>query len=212
MSEPSNLPLFLASVVSLSLSGVMMPGPVTAVTIANGAQHKGAGALIAVGHGLVEIPLIVLIYFGFAHLLELTGVKIGVGLAGGLVLVWMALQVFRIQAISFDAKQQWPGRGAIGAGLVTTATNPYFFVWWATIGAALLADARDFGNTGVVAMGATHWLCDLGWLFLISWVVFKSKHLWTPRVQRWIFGLCALILAGFGAWFVFSGVELAVRG
>ena len=210
MSEPSNLPLFLASVVSLSLSGVMMPGPVTAVTIANGAQHKGAGALVAVGHGLVEIPLMVLIYFGFAHLLELTGVKIGVGLAGGLVLVWMAFQVFRIQAISFDAKQQWLGRGAIGAGLVTTATNPYFFVWWATIGAALLADARDFGNTGIVAMGATHWLCDLGWLFLISWVVFKSKHLWTPSVQRWIFGLCALLLGGFGAWFIFNGVDLAV--
>ena len=211
MSEPSNLPLFLASVVSLSLSGVMMPGPVTAVTIANGAQHKGAGALVAVGHGLVEIPLMVLIYFGFAHLLELTGVKIGVGLAGGLVLIWMALQVFRIQAISFDAKQQRPGRGPIGAGLVTTATNPYFFVWWATIGAALLADARDFGNTGILAMGATHWLCDLGWLFLISWVVFKSKHLWTPSVQRWIFGLCALLLGGFGAWFIFSGVDLAVR-
>jgi len=210
VSEPSNLPLFLASVVSLSLSGVMMPGPVTAVTIANGAQHKGAGALVAVGHGLVEIPLMVLIYFGFAHLLELTGVKIGVGLAGGLVLVWMAFQVFRIQAISFDAKQQWLGRGAIGAGLVTTATNPYFFVWWATIGAALLADARDFGNTGIVAMGATHWLCDLGWLFLISWVVFKSKHLWTPSVQRWIFGLCALLLGGFGAWFIFNGVDLAV--
>jgi threonine/homoserine/homoserine lactone efflux protein len=106
VNEPSNMPLFLASVVSMSLSGVMMPGPVTAVTIANGAKHKSAGALIAVGHGLVEIPLIVLIYFGFAHLLELSGVKIGVGLAGGLVLIWMALQVFRIQAVSFDARQQ----------------------------------------------------------------------------------------------------------
>lgn len=211
MSEPSSLPLFLASVVSISLSGVMMPGPVTAVTIANGARHKGAGALVAVGHGLVEIPLMVLIYFGFAHLLGLTGVKIGVGLAGGLVLIWMALKVFRIQAVSFDARQQRPGRSAIGAGLVTSATNPYFFVWWATIGAALLVNARDFGNAGVVAMGATHWLCDLGWLFLISWVVFKSKHLWTPRVHRWVFGLCAVVLAGFGAWFIFSGVVLAVR-
>ncbi|MBM4461979.1 MAG: lysine transporter LysE [Chloroflexi bacterium] len=212
MSESSSLPLFLASVVSISLSGVMMPGPVTAVTIAHGARHKAAGALVAVGHGLVEIPLIVLIYFGFAHFLRLTGVKIGVGLAGGLVLMWMALQVFRLEAVSLSDRQQRPGRGAIAAGLVTSATNPYFFVWWATIGAALLVNARDFGNAGVVAMGATHWLCDVGWLFLISWVVFRSKHLWTLRVHRSVFGVCALVLAGFGAWFIFSAVELAVRG
>jgi threonine/homoserine/homoserine lactone efflux protein len=210
VSEPSSLPIFVASVATISLSGVMMPGPVTAVTIANGTQHKSAGAIIAVGHGLVEIPLMLLIYFGFAHLLELTGVKISLGLAGGVVLIWMALQVYKIQAMSSDASPQWTGKGAMGAGALLSATNPYFFVWWATIGAALLADARDFGNSGILAMGATHWLCDLAWLFLISWIVFKSKHLWTPRVHRYVFGLCAVLLAGFGAWFIFSGINLAV--
>ena len=44
MSDGSNLPLFLASVVGISLSGAMMPGPVTAVTIANGARQKTAGS------------------------------------------------------------------------------------------------------------------------------------------------------------------------
>lgn len=210
MSDSANLPLFLISVIGISLSGVMMPGPVTAVTIARGAHHKAAGALVALGHGLIELPLIVLIYFGFAHQLEIEGVKIGVGLAGGLVLIWMAMQVFRIQPVSVDAPHSYRGQGSVAAGVLTTATNPYFYVWWAAVGAALLADARDFGNAGVVAMGVTHWLCDLAWLFLISWVVFKSKRLWTPRVHRWVFGACALVLAGFGAWFIFSGIDLAI--
>jgi threonine/homoserine/homoserine lactone efflux protein len=100
--------------------------------------------------------------------------------------------------------------GSVIAGLATTAANPYFFVWWATVGAALLTSARAFGSTGVVALGAIHWLCDLGWLFLVSWVVFKSRRLWTQRVHRVVFGVCAAILAGFGAWFIFSGLDLAI--
>ena len=188
----------------------MMPGPVTAVTIAKGAERKAAGAFVAIGHGLVELPTLLLIYFGFAHFLDRTDVKMAVGLAGGLMLLWMALSVLRHRPESVNASQANPGRGAITAGAITTATNPYYYVWWATIGAALLADAREFGGGGVAALGATHWLSDAAWLLLISYVVFKSKRLWTPAVHRVVFGICALILAGFGAWFIFSGVDLAL--
>jgi len=212
MIATSNLPLLLASTIAISLTGVMMPGPVTAVTVTKGSQRKEAGALIALGHGLVELPLIALIYLGFDHFLTLAEVKISVGLAGGLLLIWMALRMFKVRRLVFDEDEgKDMSRGCVFAGLVTTAANPYFFVWWATVGAALLTSARAFGSTGVVALGATHWLCDLGWLFFVSWVVFKSRRLWTQRVHRVVFGVCAAILAGFGAWFIFSGLDLAIR-
>jgi threonine/homoserine/homoserine lactone efflux protein len=211
MIATSSLPLFLASVIAISLTGVMMPGPVTAVTVTKGAQRKAAGVLIALGHGLVELPLIVLIYLGFGHFLTLTAVKISVGLAGGLLLLWMAWQMLKIRPLVFDQAKDM-SHGSVIAGLATTAANPYFFVWWATVGATLLTSARAFGSTGVVALGAVHWLCDLGWLFLVSWVVFKSRRLWTQGVHQVVFGICAAILAGFGAWFIFSGLDLAIGG
>jgi threonine/homoserine/homoserine lactone efflux protein len=209
MIATSSLPLFLASAIAISLTGVMMPGPVTAVTVAKGSQRKAAGALIALGHGLVELPLIALIYLGFGHFLTFAEVKISVGLAGGLLLLWMALQMLKIRPLVFDEGKDM-SHGSVIAGLATTAANPYFFVWWATVGTALLTSARTFGSTGVVALGVTHWLCDLSWLFLVSWIVFKSRRLWTQRVHRVVFGVCAAILAGFGAWFIFSGLDLAI--
>ena len=212
MSDTTTLPLFLGSVFLISLSGVMMPGPTTAVTITNGMRHKGAGALVAVGHGVVELPLMVLIYLGFARYLELDGVKIGVGFAGGAALIWMALSIWKAKPVTTGVATKYSGQGPLAAGVITTATNPYFFVWWATIGAALLADAHVFGKSGVVAMGAVHWLCDAVWLLLISWVVFKSKRLWTPGVYHVVFGLCTLILAGFGGYFIFSALDLAIWG
>jgi len=94
-------------------------------------------------------------------------------------------------------------------GLATTAANPYFFLWWATVGATLLANSRAFSTAGVVALGIAHWLCDLFWLSFISWLVFKSKRLWIERVRRTVFATCAAILARFGAWFIFTSLELA---
>jgi threonine/homoserine/homoserine lactone efflux protein len=208
-ANTESLPLFLGSVIFLSASGVMMPGPVTAVTVAKGSQRKWAGALVAIGHGIIEIPLILLIYFGLASYLKLTGVQIGVGLAGGLMLLWMAWGMFRTRPIVLDEKKDTP-HSSIVAGLATTAASPYFFLWWATVGAALLVSARTFGKTGIIAFGAVHWSFDLVWLFLLSWVVFKSKRLWTPKVTSVVFGICAAVLAGFGVWFIYSGISLAI--
>ncbi len=209
MTDTTSLPLFLLSVIAISLTGVMMPGPVTAVTVAKGAQRKEAGALIAIGHGLIEIPLILLIYFGLAHFLTLTEVKISVGLAGGALLIWMALIMVKNRPSVFSEQKEL-AHGSVVAGLATTVANPYFFLWWATVGAALLVSARDFGAAGVAAVGVTHWLCDFAWLYLVSWAVFKSRRLWTQRVNSVVFGICSAILAGFGAWFIFSSIDLAI--
>ena len=122
-ANTESLPLFLGSVIAISLTGVMMPGPVTAVTVTKGAQRKGAGALIAIGHGIVEIPLILVIYLGFANFLTLTGVKIGVGLAGGLVLLWMAWSMFRTRPAALDEQKDLP-HGSIIVGAATNCCQP----------------------------------------------------------------------------------------
>lgn len=209
MIDSTSLPLFLLAVILISLSGVAMPGPVTAVTIWHGANNKAAGALIAVGHGIIEVPIIVLAYFGFARLLSNDAAHITLGLLGGLVLIGMAVASFRNRS-SFETQSAGSPRNSVAAGLLTTATNPYFYAWWAIVGVLLLTKASAFGTTGVVATGAAHWLCDAAWLLLISFVVFKSKRLWTPAVHRGIFSVCALTLAGFGVYFIYSGVSAAI--
>jgi len=67
MEPQTSLPIFLSSVVLVSLSGVMAPGPVFAVTVARGYESRKAGILIALGHGLVEVPLIFLLFFGLSE-------------------------------------------------------------------------------------------------------------------------------------------------
>ena len=81
--------LFMLSVVAISLSGVMSPGPLFAVTIAKASKDKRAGILISLGHGVVEFPLMLLIYFGFNWLFTLPPVQRTVSLVGGSIMIYM---------------------------------------------------------------------------------------------------------------------------
>jgi threonine/homoserine/homoserine lactone efflux protein len=82
---------FLLQVFVISLSGVMAPGPVTAAAIGMGTRSRFAGSLIAVGHGIVEFPLMVLIVLGAGGVFELPAAQIGIGLAGGIILLVMGI-------------------------------------------------------------------------------------------------------------------------
>ena len=61
---------FLIQTILISLSGVMAPGPITAVTIGKGSVSPYAGALVAVGHGIVEFPLMAAVYFGAGYIVD----------------------------------------------------------------------------------------------------------------------------------------------
>lgn len=200
-----SLILFLFSVILISLSGIMMPGPVFAVTLSKGYESPLAGIGIALGHGIIELPLIAVIYFGFARFFHLELVKTIVGVAGGSVLIYMGSGMFRIRH-EINEKAHSFSQGSITAGFLASTSNPYFFLWWATIGAALMTKAITFGVVGIILFVVVHWLSDLSWYSLVSLVVYRSKHLWSKKLRGIIFGLCGAILIGFGGWFLISAV------
>ena len=204
-ANTESLPLFLGSVIVLSASGVMMPGPVTAVTVTKGTQRKWPGALVAIGHGIIEIPLIILVYYGLAEYLKMSEVKIGVGLAGGLVLLWMAWGAFRTRITALEVKKDSP-HSSIVAGLATTAASPYFFVWWATLGAALILNALALGLAVLIIMSVLHWSIDLGWNGFLGYAANRSRAFGSGKAYLAVFGLCAIIMLVFGIWFLISAV------
>jgi threonine/homoserine/homoserine lactone efflux protein len=200
----TTLGLLLLSTVTISLSGVLMPGPVFAVTIARGRQSPWAGLLVALGHGLVEFPLMALVAWGLASFFQQRPVQVVVGLAGGAVLVWMGIGMLRRQPE--EEVESKVRAGPVLAGVATTAANPYFFLWWGTVGALLLSRALALGLAAVALVAVTHWLCDLGWDLLVSSLTYHSRRLWTPLVYRLVLGLCGLLLVGFGVYFAVSAI------
>ena len=136
---------FLAQAVVISFSGVMAPGPVTAVTLGMGSRNRHAGALVAIGHGIVEFPLMVLIIVGMGRLFQIAGVRIGIGGVGGAMLLLMGAGMLREIRRPSDAAAASARRGPVLTGVVLSIGNPYFLRWWATVGLTLASRAARLG-------------------------------------------------------------------
>jgi threonine/homoserine/homoserine lactone efflux protein len=197
--------MFLASVLLISLSGVLMPGPLFAVTLKRAEKSKISGVLIAIGHGIVEFPLMFLIYFALSEFTIPLIVQVLVGLIGGALMIFMGIQNF------LDRNKQEtvivsPMKDTIFAGVYTTAINAGFILWWLTVGTTLILNARLFGLLGFSIFTGVHWLTDFSWLTIAAYLVFKSQRFWNQRVRFGITIFCVTIFIGFGLYFIGSSL------
>jgi len=206
---PEILPV-LMSVVVISLSGVMMPGPMFAVTLAKSFRSPLAGVWISLGHAVIEVPLILIIYFGFAHFFENSMVQLVLSILGGGMIIWLGIGMFRARTEVVTQGKDL-SYNACTAGIIASGLNPFFILWWVTIGSMLIMRFIEFGTGGLILFIIVHWLCDLLWLSLVAVVVYKTHSLWGRKVQEWVFIASSLLLAGFGIWFITSGIQAVVE-
>ena len=180
-----------------------MPGPVMVAAIAKGSENKHAGLWIALGHLMIEIPLIALIAMGFYYILTDNWVQGIIGVGGGALLLYMGIQMIRMREDKEVVEKAFPGHPIL-AGIVTTVGNPYFILWWATIGATLIIGALEFGLIGIIGFIIVHETCDVLWDWFLSYSVHKSKDLWTDKSHAIIFGVCGAVLVVFGVYFMMA--------
>ncbi|MDD4876081.1 MAG: LysE family transporter [Dehalococcoidales bacterium] len=200
------LPILL-SVAVISLSGVMMPGLMFGVTLVKSLKSPWAGTDISLGHAVVEIPVMLLIYFGFARFFENIVVQIVLSLFGGVMIIWLGIGMFRARRQIVHEGKDLPYNALI-TGIITSILNPFFWLWWATIGSMLVMKFHNFGAVGLILFMLVHWLCDLIWLTFISNLIYRTHSLWGIKFQESLFITGSLLLIGFGIWYTISGIQL----
>lgn len=206
-----NLLLFLVQVVVISLSGVMAPGPVTAAAIATGSRNRYAGTFIALGHGIIEFPLMILIILGMSRIFEAAKTQIVIGLAGGTFLLLMAIQMLISLKTVENPQSQVRKEKPILTGLILSAGNPYFLVWWATVGLTLATSAAQLGIWAFALFAIVHWLCDCIWLQTLSWASFKGAKMLGGKSQRIVLMICSAALLFFGLFFIYNAAANLIK-
>jgi len=193
----------LASVVIVSASGALAPGPLFVATVVEGVKKGSrAGLLSATGHMIVELPLVLLLASGLTLLLgEGSVYRVWIGLAGGAALVLFGILQIR-GALGSGEGSQYSSRhggmgGALFVGIVFTGLNPYFIAWWLTVGAKLVLDALSLAAwIGILAMYAAHIWIDYAWLYLAALLSHRGASLLEYRTLKLInAGLGALLIA-----------------
>ncbi len=94
--------------------------------------------------------------------------------------------------------------GTFLAGVLTSIANPYFWLWWATIGGALLASALTSGFGEGISFLAGHGMADLSWLLLVGAGIARGRAFLPDRVYQGVLALCGVALVLLGAGYLAS--------
>ena len=217
--EYSELSMYLrlfAGSFFLAFSGAMMPGPLLTATI-SAAARKGpsAGPLFILGHGILELGLVVLIFLGLGPFLTGTWTFVTISLTGSCIMFYMAFSMFRSLpklSLTQHTTNARDYRSLVGTGALLSVSNPYWTIWWGTIGLGLLLRAGNAGFLGVASFFGGHVLGDLVWYTAVSITIWRGKRLLSDRLYRGLIGLCGGLIAVFGIYFFISGMRPIMEG
>lgn len=209
----SFLTLFFTSFV-VAFSGAMMPGPLMTATISESAiRGPWVGPKMIAGHAILEILLLVALFFGLEPLFKQELFFIIVSLVGGGIMIWMATGMFRsIPTLEIKTDTTSSKRMNLYlSGILMSLANPYWIIWWATIGLGYVLISKAQGITGVIFFFAGHILGDLVWYSVISFAVGKGRRFFSNRTYKILVGACAVFLVGFAVWLVVTGIGKAIN-
>lgn len=196
---------------SVGLTGALVPGPMLFATVEISLK-KGwlAGPQVVFGHMLVEAVLYILILLGAASLVGNDMISL-IFLIGGLSLLvfgLLTLKEARSTASSVQISQGSSGLKLVSnpalVGLITSVSNPYFWIWWLTAGSALVLKEYELGIIIATSYMLGHWAADLGWFTAISGSFGRGKTLLSQKMHKYILYTCGIFLVIFGLYFMLN--------
>ena len=195
---------FSLLVIIISASGVMSPGPLFAANITYGLKEGAkSGIKIAIGHSIVELPLIILLGIGVFSLEIFPEFRTVISIFGAITLFGFAGMQIRTILKKNNNITIKPKQGPIITGILFSALNPFFIIWWLTIGFKLISDAMMiWAFAGILIVFVLHIWMDFAWLGITAFLASKSKRIISNKNYKiMVLGL-SMTLIYFGITFL----------
>lgn len=220
----------------VGFSGAMMPGPLMTVAIGESARRGFiAGPLLILGHAILELFLVLALAGGLSVYLTRAGVSHTIAVLGGAFLIYLGYGMARdarAGKVSLNMEQPAAESAGLGnegtggmkaalksmaggggmrlhpvlAGILTSVSNPYWTLWWATIGLGYITLSLRSGYIGLTSFFTGHILADLVWYSLIAAAVAGGRKFLSDGVYRTILVACGVFLVGLGGYFLYYGL------
>lgn len=188
---------------AVGMTGAIVPGPMLFATIDTSLKNGWkAGPEIFIGHAILEFLVCILIIFGITAVSDNTVMAISI--LGGATLIMFGILTMRNAKGAADSMHEHgtTSSNPVLAGIITSASNPYFWLWWLAAGSALVLRGLEISLLAATMFITGHWLADLGYFTVVSASFSKGKRLMSPKVYERVLMSCGLFLVLFGSWFI----------
>jgi len=196
---------FAVLVIVISASGVMAPGPLFAAAVSYGLRDgKRAGFKMAIGHTIVELPLVILLGIGVFSLESFPEFRTIISILGAITLfVFATIQIKTV----FGKKElvlSKPKQGPLITGIIFSALNPFFIIWWLAIGFKLISDAMLMWSfAGILIVFVLHIWMDFAWLGTVSFLSSKSSKILSNKNYK-------ILMIGLSVMLIYFGITFLV--
>jgi threonine/homoserine/homoserine lactone efflux protein len=160
----------------------------------------------------VELPLVLALSLGLLAAASQPTIKYVIGLIGGLGLIGFgAVQIYGTvkskPEFGYAPKTGSMPSSSLILGLALTGLNPYFILWWLTIGSVLIVQALAFAAMiGVLIMYASHVWMDYAYLTAIAHLGKRGRTVIGSRYYKLVLIAFGLILIYYGSTFILNTV------
>lgn len=209
-----NLLDFIATIVIVTASGALAPGPLSFGILMHGSKGGAwSGFSCAIGHMLVEFPLVLALAFGLLEAANQPFIRGAIGIVGGVGLIGFGiLQIYdtlrRKTNMNEPTKRSTLPASSLVLGLTLTGLNPYFILWWLTIGSVLIVQALAFAAIlGVLLMYVSHVWMDYAFLTALAHLAKKGKSIVGSRYYRLVLVIFGLALIYYGFVFISGAIS-----
>lgn len=195
---------FVVSVIIISASGVMTPGPLFAANVVFGLKDGiRSGVKMAMGHTIVELPLVIFLGIGVFSLEIFPEFRTAISIFGSFTLFVFAGIQIRITLQKKESKWVHHNHGAIIAGITLSALNPFFIIWWLSVGFKLISDAMMiWAFTGIIVLFILHIWMDFAWLGAVAYLAKRSSKILSNRNYKIMMICLSISLVYFGITFL----------
>ncbi len=193
----------------VGLTGALAPGPTLVATIDASARGGWSmGPRITLGHAAVESAVMLLVIAGLGTITNTGSFGSIIAVAGGAALIFFGILTIHESRFARFGEGSAPGGSApFMAGALTSAANPYFWLWWLTVGSALLITAYEKAPLLPVAFILGHWTADFGWYTLVSTSVHQGRKVMDQRTYTLVLAACGIFLIVFGLVYLASAAR-----
>ena len=207
----------LGSAFLVGLTGAVAPGPLLALDIRESVRlGVRAGVLVSTGHAVADLAIVLTLAAGVSRIVNTDLALAVMGPVGGGFLLWMGWSMAR----NVPTTAPWSNghvrplaRSAayplLGGALVSVA-NPFWFLWWLTVGSTFLVSASPQGTAGTYTFYVGHILADYAWYVAVAFALGSGRRFMSDGVYRIVMLISALLLGIVGIVFVVQGVAAAI--
>lgn len=188
---------------AVGMTGALVPGPMLFATIDTSLKRGWqAGPEIFAGHAALEFLVCLFIIYGITSVSD--NMVTAISLIGGAALVIFGFLTVK-NAKSAAGSMHEHGKASASpmlAGVVASASNPYFWLWWLAAGSALVLRGLEISILAAAMFVTGHWLADLGYFTVVSTSFSRGKRFMSPKLYEMVLISCGLFLVLFGSWFI----------